>query len=390
MLAALPESPTVLEQAFDIRLELRPVLAQLGEIRRALERLREAEALAERLNDEQRRGQVSAFLCTAHNNLGELEEALVIGARALDIAGRLGDLRLRIVTTTYLEQAHFFRGDYDRVVELATDNLAALPADWIYESFGNVSPASVYDRCWLVHSLARLGRFTEAALYQTEAIRLAESTQHANTLGMALYAAGVAHLLKGDWDRARSLIERGIAVFRAGHVLMFMRTAIASSAWVLAQLDQTAEAEGRLQEGQQLGEMLAASGVVGYGAWAYQSLGRSCLLLGRLDEARRLGQRAIDSSPGHAGFAAHAEHLLGDVAAHPDGLDPERAETHYRRSLALAEPRQMRPLIAHCHLGLGRLHRRTRGPAEEHLSAARAMYREMDMGFWLAQAEAEA
>ena len=97
---------------------------------RTLERLREAEALAERLNDDRRRGRVCAFLTNAHSLLGELDEALVTGTRALEIAGRLGDLRLRILTTIYLEQAHYYRGDYERVVELATDNLAALPADW--------------------------------------------------------------------------------------------------------------------------------------------------------------------------------------------------------------------------------------------------------------------
>ena len=50
----------------------------------------------------------------------------------------------------------------------------------------------------------------------------------------------------------------------------------------------------------------------------------------------------------------------------------------------------MRPLVAHCHLGLGRLYRRTgkRLEAEEHLATATAMYREMDMQFWLEAAEA--
>ena len=57
----LPESRSTLEQAFDIRLELRPVLTQLGEVRQTLERLREAEALAERLNDDRRRGRVAAL-----------------------------------------------------------------------------------------------------------------------------------------------------------------------------------------------------------------------------------------------------------------------------------------------------------------------------------------
>ncbi len=51
----------------------------------------------------------------------------------------------------------------------------------------------------------------------------------------------------------------------------------------------------------------------------------------------------------------------------------------------------MRPLIAHCHLGLGKLHRRTdrREQAQEHLTTATTMYREMGMTYWLEKVEAE-
>ena len=51
----------------------------------------------------------------------------------------------------------------------------------------------------------------------------------------------------------------------------------------------------------------------------------------------------------------------------------------------------MRPLVAHCHLGLGKLYRRTgdRAKAQEHLTTAATMYREMGMTFWLEKAEAE-
>src|SRR5262249_50053932 len=82
------------------------------------------------------------------------------------------------------------------------------------------------------------------------------------------------------------------------------------------------------------------------------------LLLGWLDEATSFGNRALKYSPAHPGSAAHALHLLGDIAAHPHRFDVERGEAHYRRALALAEPRGMRPLVAHCHLGLGKLYRR--------------------------------
>ena len=330
-------------------------------------------------------------MTNAHSQLGELDEALVTGTRALEIAGHLGDLRLRILATSYLGQAHYHRGEYERVVELATDNFAALPADWVYEYFGRAAPASVFDRCWLVMSLAEIGRFAEAAEYQAEAIRLAEPTQRAHPVGLAHFAAGTLHLLKGDWGKARSPIEHGIAAARTGNVVLHLPWVVASSAWALAQLGEASEALNRVREGEQLLELQAARGIVALGPWAYHAVGRACLQLGRLDEARRLADRAVESSPGHQGFMAHAVHLLGDVATHPDRFDAERGETHYRQALALAEPRGMRPLVAHCHLGLAKLYQRTgkREQAQEHLTTARMMYSEMDMQFWVAHAETE-
>jgi hypothetical protein len=58
--------------------------------------------------------------------------------------------------------------------------------------------------------------------------------------------------------------------------------------------------------------------------------------------------------------------------------------------MALASELGLRPLVAHCHLGLGKLYRLagTRQEAQEHLNTATAMYREMDMRYWLEQAEA--
>ena len=51
----------------------------------------------------------------------------------------------------------------------------------------------------------------------------------------------------------------------------------------------------------------------------------------------------------------------------------------------------MRPLVAHCHLGLGKLYRLTgkREQADEHLTTAATMYRDMGMTYWLERAEAE-
>src|SRR5262249_17278209 len=197
-LKSLPDSEALMEQAFEIRLELRPVLRKLGEGQLMLQHLEEAERLAERMNEDRRLGRVCAFMTTALATLDEMEEALRTGTRAVDIARRLGDLRLQILATTLLQQAHYYRGDYHRVIELGVDNISALPPDWVHEYFGMTVPASVVDRAWLTMSLVELGRFGEATRYAGEAIRLAEPTEHAFTIGWARFAASMLHLAKGE------------------------------------------------------------------------------------------------------------------------------------------------------------------------------------------------
>jgi tetratricopeptide (TPR) repeat protein len=181
---------------------------------------------------------------------------------------------------------HYIRGEYDRVLKLATDNLAMLPADSVYEYFGIGAPPSVFDRTWMVMSLAQLGRFAEAARHEAEAMRLAESTHHAHTIAIAYRAAVTLHVLRGDWTKARSLAESAIAVtVPTGHMLL-ASTAFAASAWVVAQLGEASEALDRLREAEQLLERRLAKGVDAERSWDYQALGRACLLLGRRGEAQ--------------------------------------------------------------------------------------------------------
>jgi len=123
------------------------------------------------------------------------------------------------------------------------------------------------------------------------------------------------------------------------------------------------------------------------------SVGEAYLLAGRSEEAVRLARRALDLCREHKerGHEAWTLRLLGDIASHPDSPDIETAEGHYREAMAVADALGMRPLLAHCHLGLGKLYR-TKGTGErarEHLATATAMFREMDMRFWLEKAEAK-
>jgi hypothetical protein len=113
---------------------------------------------------------------------------------------------------------------------------------------------------------------------------------------------------------------------------------------------------------------------------------------GRLEEAHAIAEHTLGLTRAYQerGRQAYALHLLGDIAARREPPEIALAETFYQQALTLAEALGMRPLQAHCHHGLGTLYA-TAGqtvPACAELSAAIALYRALDMTFWLPQAEA--
>jgi tetratricopeptide (TPR) repeat protein len=122
-------------------------------------------------------------------------------------------------------------------------------------------------------------------------------------------------------------------------------------------------------------------------------LGQAYLLAGQAEEAVRVAERALQLARDHKerGNEAWALRLLGEIASRSDPPDVEKAAECYGESHALAAELEMRPLVAHCHLGLGRLCRRRgdRAQAEQHLTLAVGLFSEMAMQLWLDQSRAE-
>ena len=120
-------------------------------------------------------------------------------------------------------------------------------------------------------------------------------------------------------------------------------------------------------------------------------LGEAALLMGRMDEALHHARCALEvaRTQKERGHEAYALRLLAEIAARQEPLNIDAATASYRLALDLAEELGMRPLVAQCHLGLGQLGRRADQPhlAEQHLTAASAMFHEMGMPRWLENAE---
>jgi tetratricopeptide (TPR) repeat protein len=139
-------------------------------------------------------------------------------------------------------------------------------------------------------------------------------------------------------------------------------------------------------------EQTTAAEMAGFQALCCLPLGEAQMLAGRRKEAHALAERALVLACEHQerGHQAYALRLLGDIAAQRGPSQRDQAGDCYRQALALAQELGMRPLMAHCHLGLGTLYATIgRGAAAcAALSAAIELYRMMDMTFWLPQAEA--
>jgi class 3 adenylate cyclase/tetratricopeptide (TPR) repeat protein len=386
----LAESRERMEQAVDLRFDLRNSLFPLGDHQRILDFLGEAETMTGPLGDHRRLGWVACYMAHCFRVMGQHHRAIDSGQRALAIATSLGDLALQVETNCYLGQAYYLLGDYPRAMEYLGRTVTSLEGGLSHERFGLPALPSVFSRAWLAWCHAERGEFPEGLAHAEEAVRTAEAADHPYSLSVASYGAGGLYLRKGDFHKAVPVLERGLILCQADSLPVLFAVTALHLGYAYALAGRVAEALPVLEQAvEQAASMrMAAWHSVGI-AW----LGEAYRLADRMEDAMDRVQQALDLSLRHGerGYRAWALRLLGEIHAHEDPPDLPKAEDAYRQASALADELGMRPLVARCHLGLGRLYR-LRGrlaEARSELSAAIDLFRSMEMTFWLTQAESE-
>jgi tetratricopeptide (TPR) repeat protein len=240
----------------------------------------------------------------------------------------------------------------------------------------------------LAEVLRSIGDFAEASRLARDALRQADEHRHPHAQAVAANAVGTLCYALGDYAGAVSVLERGLETARTEQITIWVGPLAGSLAAAYLHLGRQAE-ENSLTE-----KSLASLALMVPFRLKFQvTLGEAYLAARCADRARALLEEALAGVVERRmrSVEAAARRLLGDVALQDEPPDTALAERHYRDALTLATTLGMRPLVAHCHAGLARLYRRTgpRAQAQEHLTTAMTMYREMDMRFWLEQAEAE-
>jgi len=239
---------------------------------------------------------------------------------------------------------------------------------------------------WFV---SELGDFQTAITWQEAGIRNAEIVEDPFCLGVALAAAGVVHLGQGQLQAAMTVLERGLSICRAADLPVLFPRLASNLGVAYALAGQLAEGLPLLEQAVEQSNAMHIS--LFHALWLIH-LSEGYRLAGRMDEAAPLAMQALDLTRKRKeqGYEARTLLLLGDIDAHRDPTDAERAATYYHQALALANTLDMRPLQAHCHRSLGNLYQGTgkREPGRAELTQAIEMYDDMEMTFWSRQIRA--
>ena len=384
----LPEGPERLGRTIDVLLDLRLALLADGDRFRAFERLLEADELATRLGDRNR----MAIVATRAMHLmwlgGQTEQAREYRRRALEHVEALTEPTREIAAHNILAAVALFWAEYDRAEAHAMRVIDLLGGDHARaRGDGLVFPA-VTVRGVLAVAWAEQGRFATALQMGEEAVQIAESLRHPHSLVQAITYLAFVHQRRGGHLELEALCRRGITLAErdTGIILeMPMLRAFLGHALVHS---------GAVKEGlQSINEGIQAQTAIGVRAGLaspVNMLSDALLVAGRLDEALAEAERAraVAADCGERRGDATFHQLMGDIAARRDPPAFEIAETSYRQGLELATELGLRPVVAHCHRGLGTVYQRT-GRAEDawqHLDTAAAMYGEMGMMYWLRKA----
>ena len=385
----LPESHETFALAIDLRLDLRPPLLQLGRLDDIHRLSKEAESMAQQVNDEERLARAYSYLVNYHYLLGEPARTVEYGARCLGIAERRGDPALATLARRYLGHSHHAQGQHKTAIQILEDNLAALDAEIGGGSTAVASTtAYVASSAWLAWALADLGEFERADACLDRARAQADFARHPYSQAIAWTLTGAVWSARGQVDRAVPTLARSLELCEQASLTVWQPIPATLLGLCLLALDRKDDGIALLRDGVRRAESL---GVMAYLSRWMLHLAEGLLATGDTAAARVAADRAMALALTH-GERAHeamAWRVLGDVSAKEASF--EAARQAYEQALALGDALGLRPQIARAHFDLGRLQRRLGhlSDAEDHLARAVVLFADMGMRAWLETSQPE-
>jgi class 3 adenylate cyclase/tetratricopeptide (TPR) repeat protein len=379
-LTHLPETRATLEQAVDLRFELRNALIALSELIQIRQCLEAAESIIAGLGDRARTARLASFKCNHHFLAAEHRRAIEVGEAGLRLAREIGDSRLEAELLYRVGQSYHLLGDNRTAIALIEQGIAGAGEQRRRDRFDLAVIPAVGSRMWLVTILAECGDFKSGLKQARRALEIAVAAQH--PLSEVLGWLAVGHVLRrqGDLEEATEALENGIALSDRYSMRMWRLRLVSALGVAHAYC-------GRLVEGLELTrEALAGAEKMHLMVdqpMLHVHVGEALLLGGRMDEAIAHGRRALEIAVAHENRRDEPWTRLLIARAHwaSDPLAIEEPTTQLDAAMRLAAAAGAKPLEAHCQVMLGLIHGRSgnRAKAEKFAAAAATTYASLGM-----------
>lgn len=345
--AHLPETPEALEQAIEMRIQLRVALAALSDLPRLRSVLAEARTLEQRSGDPLHLARIDTSRCLNFTMVGELDEAILSGKSAHRTLHGLGEPGGVVSSGFALGQAHWFRGEFQQAAQVLRDGYHHARDGHALRNTGTTGTAAVLYLTCLMRTHVMTGDFEGAHAVNAQARRVANVLQRPFDLAELGQAEGFMHLVAGQAETAVAVLQEALSLARSSGSALLLPIIAAALGRALVVAGQVDEAERLLEEA------LLQTERHGYHAmriWCGPALG--LVKAHRSPDAGRaehLASLARARAHGFRPVEAQTLRLLGDLSAQQGHAD---AAVFYSEARALARALDMKPEMDAAQAGL--------------------------------------
>jgi class 3 adenylate cyclase/tetratricopeptide (TPR) repeat protein len=380
-LKKLPHERARIEREIDLRFNMRSPLFLLGRHEEWGEWIRGAELLAQEIDDDARLCNVFNYLSNFHEIRGQHRRAIELGEKALTLAERVKHFSCQVATLFHLGTSFFTIGDYLKQVEVHQEVRNRLTGEPALQQHGLAGLPAALSRSMLVLGMAELGNFEKIEEIGLEALEMAKKAENAMSLILGYDCLAMGYLRLGKVECALPLLEKGYELCRSYEVKLFYSFTVGCLGYAYLLANEPKRTLIVLEEGGKAENLQASIFTVHpmtVLADAYRVVGETALANETLSRALKIANEREER-----GFEAWAMLVMAGIHAEAGRL--EEAAQWYGRALQQATDLSMRPLIGHCHNGLGHVYLRLgkEREAQSETKMALEIYRMLGMTYWL-------
>jgi class 3 adenylate cyclase/tetratricopeptide (TPR) repeat protein len=380
---------TAAPMAIDLRLHAFHAFHIIGDNDKNMELVGEAERLAEQIGDRRRLAAAASESAFAHWIAGEHAKARARGEAGLALARSLGDVPLILSTQWHLANIHHAQGDIAVAIDLHRQVIGMLPGALATKRFGWGGAPGLFSRAFLAWYLIELGEFEQARQVLDEGFEMLSTVDQPFSRVLLQWSRGLYEFRRGEFGSAASILAETLELSRTAEVLTMY-------AMVAALLGQALIATGRTADAFKMLSDAVDRETYRFGGkyvWIhlYQAYAEARYQWGDPEAGHAELRHALHlaESCGEVVHYAYGLKLLGDFRV--TEAEPAGALEAYGRALAIAEPRGVRPLAAHCKWGMARCARLSANPEEamRWANLAREDFARLGLSYWEARVSDE-